>query len=268
MLDAALTSRSYLRRAMLDQHNVILMLGALLLALAFASPIPLLAGLGAEALWLAITPRLPAFRRWVDRYDSHERKLRMQQALNAEVAKLGAGYRAQFEPMSDAVDEVITEACTRRALSFDELESARVQLEQVLRSALQLLKIQQAVVNAIADIPLELTEEAARLERAFAGQRDLEARMGLRQALLATQKRLAQRAELQQSRSKIEVELKTIETGLGYLARTVSSIGVERLVAEASALALEVARVAQREAAVEEVLGGAAATSVRPSLLP
>jgi hypothetical protein len=266
MLDTALTSRSYFRRAMLDQHNVILMLGALLLALAFASPIPLLAGFGAEALWLAIIPRLPAFRRWVDRYDIQESKQRMQQALNAEVGKLGAPYRAQFEPMSAAVDEVITEAGIRRALSFDEMESARVELEQVLRAALQLLKIQQAVVNAIADIPLELTEEAARLERALAGQRDLEARMGLRQALLATQKRLAQRAELQQSRSKIEAELKTVETGLGYLARTVNSTGAERLVAEASALALEVARVAKREAAVEDVLGGSAAASARPEL--
>ncbi|HYJ09655.1 MAG TPA: hypothetical protein VEX18_11615, partial [Polyangiaceae bacterium] len=93
-----------------------------------------------------------------------------------------------------------------------------------------------------------------------------EARMGLRQALLATQKRLAQRAELQQSRSKIEAELKTVETGLGYLARNLSSIGAERLVAEASALALEVARVAQRDSAVEDVLGGSAASSVRPGL--
>nr|MDQ2644746.1 hypothetical protein [Myxococcota bacterium] len=57
----------YLSSAFKLQYNLILLGGSALLSLAAASPVPLLLGLAAELLWLALAPTLPAFRRWVDR---------------------------------------------------------------------------------------------------------------------------------------------------------------------------------------------------------
>src|SRR5690348_9329151 len=60
--DTAGDQKKYLRAALSNQYNVILLLGALAFGVASASWIPPIVGLIAEALWLLFAPRSRAFR--------------------------------------------------------------------------------------------------------------------------------------------------------------------------------------------------------------
>ena len=179
--------RNYFQRAFSDQHNVILLIGSVLLSLAFASFLPLLIGFVGEVLFLSICPRLPAFRAWVDARDSAVHKLETERALEGDLSSLTPAYRLRFEAFSRLLDEVVGRLAAQRTFGFDGLAAVRQNFDTLLHSALSLLRTQQTVSAAIAEIPaLELAQEVARLDRAFAAERDLELRMGLRQqALLA-----------------------------------------------------------------------------------
>lgn len=258
-------ARGYFRRAFFDQHNLILLVGAVVLSLAFASPLPALIGAAFEVLFLLIAPRLEAFRAFIDRQDSALRKRRLERSLSADIAALGPGYAPRFDAFSRGLDDVVARGVAQRALSFDELDSVQHQFEQLLRSLLELMLAHQSVLAAVADIPaLELTQEVARLDRAFAGQRDLELRMGLRQQLLAAQKRLAQREELEKAGGKLELELSAVESSVGSLrARTPELVASGQLLNEVRALVSEAAPISRVELSGH---GPTAALSAPPGL--
>jgi hypothetical protein len=258
--------RSYFRRAFSDQHNVILMVGAAVLALAFASFVPALIGVIAEGLFLTIAPRLEAFRDWVDRQDGAARRERVERTLRPDLLSLGPGYGTRLEALSRLLEEVVAGVAVHRALSFAELESMRDGFEQLLGSTLELMRTHQGVLAAIAEIPsLELAQEVARLDRAYAAQRDLELRMGLRQQLLATQKRLAQREELEKTRGKLELQLQTIEKSVGYLkARTSELLAAGQMLNEVRALVSDLAPISRGDGSERDRLGATAAVSAPP----
>src|SRR5262245_46171879 len=56
----------YLRAALYNQYNVILLAGSASFSAAIASWTPLVSGLVGEAVWLLAGPRLPAFRKHAD----------------------------------------------------------------------------------------------------------------------------------------------------------------------------------------------------------
>src|SRR5262245_54508602 len=57
---------NYLRAALYNQYNVILLAGSASFSAALASWTPLVSGLVGEAVWLLAAPRLTAFRRHAD----------------------------------------------------------------------------------------------------------------------------------------------------------------------------------------------------------
>src|SRR5438045_799435 len=65
-MEAAMESQaSLLRRVFLDQHNLILLGGALAISLAFSSRMPALVALAAELLWLCVALSSPRLQRWL-----------------------------------------------------------------------------------------------------------------------------------------------------------------------------------------------------------
>jgi hypothetical protein len=64
--ETALASPSYLRAALLNQYNVILLGGSASFSAALASWVPVLSGLVGEAIWLVTGPRLKSFKRYTD----------------------------------------------------------------------------------------------------------------------------------------------------------------------------------------------------------
>lgn len=263
------TPRNYLRRAFSDQHNVILMIGAGVLALSFASWLPLLVGVLSEALFLAIAPRLTAFRDWVDAQDGAARKERVQRSLRPDLANLAPSHGARLEALSRLFEQLVAGVAAHRTLSFEELESLRDAGERLLSSVLDLLRKHQALLAAIAEIPsVELAQEAARLDRAYAAQKDLELRMGLRQQLLAIQKRLAQREELEKTRGEVELTLHAIEKSVGSLeSRTTELVATGQMLNEVRSLLSELLPVRRSEGLGQDRRGAAAAISAPPGLL-
>ena len=260
--------RNYFQRAFSDQHNVILLIGSVLLSLAFASFLPLLIGFVGEVLFLSICPRLPAFRAWVDARDSAVHKLETERALEGDLSSLTPAYRLRFEAFSRLLDEVVGRLAAQRTFGFDGLAAVRQNFDTLLHSALSLLRTQQTVSAAIAEIPaLELAQEVARLDRAFAAERDLELRMGLRQQALAAQRRLSQREELEKTRAKADLELSTIEKGAGYLkSRAAELVSAEQMLTEVRALVSDVAAPSMRVPTLSERPASTAALSAPPGL--
>jgi hypothetical protein len=260
--------RNYFQRAFSDQHNVILLIGSVVLALAFASFLPLLVGFVAELLFLVICPRLPAFRAWVDARDGAVHRLEVERELKGELGSLGPAYRLRFDAFSRLLDEVVGRLAAQRMFEFDGLAAVRQQFDSLLRSALSLLQTQQTVSAAIAEIPaLELAQEVARLDRVFAAERDLELRMGLRQQALAAQRRLSQREELEKTRVKADMDLSTIEKGAAYLkSRAAEQVSPEQMLTEVRSLLSDVAAPSVRVPTLSERPTSTAALSAPPRL--
>lgn len=262
--------RSYLQRAFSDQHNVILLVGSVVLSLAFASFLPALVGLVAEMLFLAICPRLRAFRDWADARDGEQHRLQTERLLGADIAALGSAHRLRFEAFSRLLDEVLARIASHHTLSFEAQQELREHFDLLLQSTLALLRAQQNAAAASSEIPaVELAQEVARLDRAFAAERDLELRMGLRQQSLAAQRRISQREELEKTRAKVELELATLEKSAGYLkSRAADSANAEHMLSEVRALLPDGAAPSSRlQPGAEPPPGSAAALSAPPGLM-
>jgi len=102
MADVQVAATSYLGYAFKDQHNLVLLFGAVCFSVAFASPVPLFVGAAGELLWLAIGPHLPAFRGWVDGRLEAQYLARAELAIDGALAKIGPA-----EALELAVDEIL-----------------------------------------------------------------------------------------------------------------------------------------------------------------
>lgn len=263
------TARNYLQRAFADQHNVIFLIGSALLSLSFASHWPLLVGAVAEVLFLAIAPRLTAFRAWVDARDGALHSLNAERALAGELSTLAPAYRLRFEAFSRLLDEVVSRLSVQPGFTFDALRSVREHLDALRRNALSLLRTHQSVSTAIAEIPaLELAQEVARLDRAFAAERDLELRMGLRQQSLAAQRRLSHREELEKTRGKADIDFATLEKSAGYLkSRAAELVTPEQMLTEVRAAVTDLVAPSIRVPLLSTVSENSVALSAPPGLL-
>jgi DNA repair exonuclease SbcCD ATPase subunit len=188
--------RGYLERAFLDQHNVIALLGAVAFSLAFASPWPLTLAAVTELFWLALGPRLPAFRARLDRREVEERREREQALLASRPVFRDSAFAARFAALSQGAEQV-RDLCARYSPSAEVMAGVEHALER-LRSTfvafaeaqhVLALELQQA---SAARWPDELSALKHRLSR----ERDLEQRMALRNSIVATEKALAQREAL------------------------------------------------------------------------
>jgi hypothetical protein len=232
---------TYVERAFWDQHNVILIGGALVFSISTASWLPLAGGLLGELCWLAIGPRLPAFKSHVDRKASEQRKARLETVMNAAFGKI-AGSAAQRLRVVKATFDDILDTAAETHVSHELLDRAAEQSERLCRTFLELTTKRQELARAAAEIPHgELEHELARLNQLFTAQKDIEARMSLRQAINSSQRRLDHFGELSQLALSLEAKLETIERSASHLkfrARMLASAG--QLDTELDALLVDV----------------------------
>jgi len=251
MEDTQDQSPSYLKYAFADQHNVVLMLGAACFSLAFATPIPLVAGAGCELAWLVVGPRLPAFRRWIDHRLDAQRRAEADEALEATLRKLPATHSRRFQLVNRAADELLMLARNRRGMPPAELRSAELGLGQVRSAFLdyQLLSVRvSALIGATPVAALE--EEAARLQEAYAADKDLSVRMTIRKALTQNQRQQQQLQQLTSVDRAIELRLSMIEKALAYLKGRVADTASSSLTQELDGLLAEVGAASRLEVAL------------------
>ncbi len=259
-LPSAAPPRNYLERALWDQHNVIMMLGAGAFSLALASFVPLAVGAFAELSWLAIVPKLPAFRSWVDQRDAAAQREREEADLAGRPALVDDGFRARFAAVSRGAEEV-RELTTRLAESPQQLGATERGLWRLRSTFLDYGEAHQRISRLLSEMPAaEWTEELSELQRRFASERDLEARMGLRNATQSLQRALAVREQHLAQLRNTESKLDTLQKSVGFLkALALNSGSVGQLAHELESLLAEVGPVPHPDAAPEST-GAASAT--------
>lgn len=229
---------SYVARAFGVQYNLILIGGAGLFALALASPWPLVAGVLAELAWLGIGSNLGFVRRWLDRREALEEHPPAAPADTAERASFDRVHQHRLYLFDQALNELKTlgsslgDTAYRRSLA--ELEQVRVAFEATCR-------IHQGLQRFLEGTPeAELTEEVARLKRAAEVEQDLDAKMGIRQALVLAKRRVEQRQGMLTELATLSLRLETLEQAVLHLVRQGRALGANaQLAAEIDALVVE-----------------------------
>jgi hypothetical protein len=205
-----------IRLALFDQHNVILMVGALALSLAFYSAWPLVVGLGGEVIYLTLAVRSTPVRRWLSR-QGQARRPDLRRALSQrEEQELEPRYRGRIEATGKRIAELRTLAVVR-GLDPRFLDS-HDRLERLLGVFKRMALVHQNLTRYLAELPVtSVTGEIARLNAALNEESDEEARASLAQAAALAQRRLRQHGRNQGRRRALEVSMATIEGSLDYI---------------------------------------------------
>jgi hypothetical protein len=204
---------SYLVRLFSLQYNWIPFGGALLFALASASPEPALVGVVAELAVLLVGSNLPPVRRWLDRRDAGLRR----SAANHMVAVRGLERElaSRVLAVDQALDEIREFGGPRPEPEF---ERAVTRLRTLLDVHLGLCETHQRVSAFLSAISRqELVAEAERLKAAFVAEKDIGLRLTLRQALTLAQRRIDHRESLVQTLRGVGVRLESLERSVAYL---------------------------------------------------
>jgi hypothetical protein len=210
---------NYLAAAFSHQYNVILLGGAALFALASASILPLAAGVAGEAVWLAIGPRLPAFRRWVDsRARGSGDVVVVQDQLVQAMETLDGEHNGRLLRLGALLGEIRGLASQARGPGAQELHASVAELEAVRPAFLRLCQLHQRLSLFLSDASVvNLETEQARLKDAFAKEKDLSVRVTLRQAVSLVDKRIEHRERMAGVRRTATLRLEMIESALSHV---------------------------------------------------
>ncbi len=265
MADTELSPPRYVKYAFTDQHNLVLMFGAVCFSAAFASPLPLLVGATGELLWLLIGPRLPPFRDWVDARLSAQYLARAETAIHGALGELSADEAKRFTALSEASAELTVAARARKSIPAREVQLALHGLLELRRTFLDYQFLGQRVSALIDGTPTtEVEQEAARLQEEYAAERELTVRMTIRKALTLAQARLQQQKDLQVIQRSLELRLEMLEKALPQLKARLADPGFTQLSQELEKSLIEVGSAETLELAVDATFETAAAPSAAP----
>src|SRR5262245_5049094 len=110
---SAISPPSYLRAALSNQYNVILLAGSASFSAALASWAPLLSGLVGEAIWLVTGPRLKSFQRYTDATQAAEQAAPARISLPPPPAAVPPEY-AERAANVEALLQRVQQACVSR----------------------------------------------------------------------------------------------------------------------------------------------------------
>ena len=260
MADAELSPPSYLKYAFKDQHNLVLILGAACFSVAFASPLPLLVGAGGELSWLLVGPRLRAFRDWVDRQMSTQYLARAETAIEVALRELPEADVARFIALSNGARRLLTIA--RPRLSMREAQLGEHGLLELRRTFLDYSFLKQRVDALVDPTPnAELEKEAAQLQESYGAERELTARMTIRQALASIQRRMQQQAGLAGVTRTLESRLERLEECAPNLEERLSEPSFTQLTSELDTALGAIGSAEALEIVVDEIFATPGATS-------
>jgi hypothetical protein len=211
--------QSYVGAAFTQQYNVILLGGAALFSAASASFVPLAVGLAAEAAWLAVGPRLPSFRHWVDaRAFFAAGTMGQQDPLVQSMETLDGEHNGRLLRLGALLGEIRGLASQARGPGGAELNAAVSELESVRPAFLRLCQLHQKLSLFVADPSvLHLETELSRLNESFAKEKDISVRLTLRQAITLVERRIEHRERMASVRRAGGLRLELIESSLSHV---------------------------------------------------
>jgi len=213
-------SESTLKRLFFVQENVILLGGAVLFALALASPVPLLLGAAGELLWLAFGSMSPGVRRWLERRGAAARAVTPSSPEDAGPARVSTGalapeYARRVLTLERALATLRGFGGARPQPPFERAMARLAALTPLYAAFCEThRRIGRFVVGTSEG---HLLAEAERLKAQFAAEKDLGTRLTLRQAIGAAQRHVAHRREMVELQRSVAVKLESVERSLAYL---------------------------------------------------
>ncbi len=234
---AASSANRAVMQLFLVQENVILLGGSVLFSLALASPLPLMAGVAGELLWLALGSGSPRVMRWVEGRriaEASPDRVSLPPTLDA----LDSEHARRVHTLDRALATLRTFGDPRAASSFDHAVTRLETLGPIYRS---LCETHQRIGRFLAATTEEdLVAEAERLKQQFAAEKDLGVRLTIRQAIGAAQRRVDHRRTMAQLQRGIHIKLESLERSITYFisqgralaASTGFASDVEALLAE------------------------------------
>lgn len=248
---------SYVRAALANQYNVILLAGSVSFSAALASWAPLLSGLVGEVLWLAAGPRLGAFRRRTD--ERHERA-----SQERAMRRLGPEYAPQIEALRSVLADIERLCAARPDLSSDERDGVCQRLWPLLSAFLQSCASHQRLRAVAAQGTLaELESELSSLHGSLAAETDLGVRASLRRALTVAERRIKQLEGNEAACRSLELALQIMQKSVAYVKEQAAGLGsASDICMELEAAAAQLGRAAAFEAAGDDEVTGR--SGVRP----
>ena len=260
MADAQLSPPSYVKYAFTDQHNLVLLFGAACFSAAFASPLPLLVGAALELSWLLVGPRLPPFRDWVDARRSTQYLARAESAIQRALSNLSEEEATRFVALSQGAAQLSSAAQAHQGIPAREVQLSQHGLLELRRTFLDYQFLAQRVVSLLDGRPTaEVEQEVARLQEEYSAERELTARMTIRQTLGAAQKRLEQQQELRAINATIGQRLEMLEKVVPYLKGRLTDPAFTQLNQELESSLTEVGSAETLDLAVDRTFDSAPA---------
>ena len=206
----------YLSTAFYSQYNLILLGGSALFSLASASPLPLLAGVAAELVWLGLGTRLPVFRRSVEQTVDSERRARLDDEVMHGMRSLAPEHTARLLAVGQSISWIVLKAEARA--SNAEERALLNDLDGLRPVFLRLCHLQERFGQRLEELRLAPPEhEVARLSQAYAAEKDLGLRFTLHQAIKLAQRKIEQQSHLVDAQRQIELKLSLFEQSLLHL---------------------------------------------------
>ena len=240
--DAA-ADQKYLRAALTNQYNVILVVGAAAFAAASASWVPLVVAFLGEVVWLFIGPRLEFFRGRADALEARASSAKAIESLPPE-------YAERAVSLENDVREIEALCATRADLSPEQRLEVSRRLRPVLSAFVNVSTTRQRVRRGLAQAPLaELQAEVASLNQSLATETDLGVRASLRRALSVAERRIKQIEGSEAAARSLELALSTLQKSMAMLKEGAAGLSTaSELCAEIDAAAGQLIRAAAVEA--------------------
>jgi len=245
------------------QYNIILLLGAVSFSLALASPRPVEGALAAEVAWLLIAVVFPGVSRWIKKHNRRADEAADDPA-GANLEDLQPDYRARGSALRHLNERIREGGRANTGVSWGELRSAMSRLDTIRQTFLQFAGTHQRLSQFLAGMQTaNIDADVARVTDALYVEKDPTVKIGLRQALTLSQRRLHEREQVVNTLRGIEVQMSTIETAFVYIESIAAGASSGRAIeSEIDAL---VARISAPDMLDAEVRGVLARASVAPS---
>jgi hypothetical protein len=258
MNSLSLDQPRYLRAAFTHQYNLILLGGALLFSLAFASWIPLAVGIALEVVWLVAGPRIDRFRRSIDHDVVHSAVMRNSVILQQGAESLHPGYGSRIGQLESEAQEIHTLVASWPG-SAEQKREVTARLEPLLRLFLDLAGSYERLRRFVASTRrVDLESEVQTLTHSLANETDFEVRVSMRRALSLAERRIKQLDSIETTGRALEMRMQTIEKSFSYIKScAVSMTSWDQLYAEIDGITSQLRTSSSSEAETDDLMAAA-----------
>lgn len=248
----------YLRAALTHQYNLILLAGALLFSLAFASWIPLAVAVVAEAVWLLAGPHLDSFKKSIDHDIVRSAVMRNSVILQQGAESLHPSYASRISALESEAQEIHV-LVGGWVGSAEQKREVTERLEPLLRLFLDLASSYERLRRFVASTRKEdLESEQQALTHSLTNETDFEVRVSMRRALSLAERRIKQLESIETTARALEMRMQTIEKSFSYIKScAVSMNNWDQLYAEIDSMTSQLRTSSTSEGETEDLMAAA-----------